>query len=182
MKTSIKINNKYIQKILLGSTPVQRIYQSGSIVYETGGSKPQPCFEVVSTISQASGNYVDVYVKGESKWYKKNNLNKYEEYGLMPTVSDLSSTTYYNGKLVVLSTDSHEYKWNGSEWIDLGNAGTFRDIIVYDGGVNGGYYPIEFGYYWGNRYKMVIKCKRSSAYSSELIISNSTSLGSTSPS
>ena len=181
MKTSIKINDQYIQKILLGSTPVQRIYQSGSIVYEAGVQpKPQPCFEVVSTISKASGDYVDVYVKGDSKWYKKNNLNQYEEYGLMPIVSDLSSTTYYTGKLVVLSTDGNEYKWNGSEWIDLGNAGTFRNIIVYDGGVND-HYPIEFGYYWGNRYKMVIKCKRSSAYSSELIIHNSTSLGSSSP-
>lgn len=181
MKTSIKINDQYIQKILLGSTPVQRIYLSGSIVYEAGVQpKPTPCFEVVSAISKASGDYVDVYVKGDSKWYKKNNLNQYEEYGLMTIVSDLSSTTYYTGKLVILSTDSHEYKWNGSEWIDLGNAGTFRDIIVYDGGVNG-HYPIEFGYYWGNRYKMVIKCKRSSAYSSELIIHNSTSLGSSSP-
>ena len=156
MKTSIKINNQYIQKILLGSTPVQRIYQSGSIVYEAGGSTT-PCFEVVSTISQASGDYVDVYVKGESKWYKRNNLNQYEEYGLMPTVTDLSSTTYYTGKLVILSTDSHEYKWNGSEWIDLGTAGTFRDYIFIDPAENSSQNVVyNFKYYFANDFKMKI--------------------------
>lgn len=157
MKTSIKINDKYIQKILLGSTPVQRIYQSGSIVYEAGGSKPTPCFEVVSNISKASGDYVDVYVKGESKWYKRNNLNQYEEYGLMPIVSDLSSTTYYTGKLVILSTDSHEYKWNGSEWIDLGNAGTFTDYIFIDSAENTSQnVQYTFKYYFANDFKMKI--------------------------
>ena len=158
MKTSIKINDQYIQKILLGSTPVQRIYQSGSIVYDTGVKPtPQPCFEVVSTISQASGNYVDVYVKGESKWYKKNNLNQYEEYGLMPTVTDLSSTTYYTGKLVILSTDSHEYKWNGSEWIDLGNAGTFTYYIFIDPAESSSQnVQYTFKYYFANDFKMKI--------------------------
>ena len=157
MLTRIKINDKYIQKILLGSTPVQRIYQSGSIVYEAGGSKPQPCFDVVSTISQASGNYVDVYVKNESKWYKRNNLNQYEEYGLMPTVTDLSSTTYYTGKLVILSTDNHEYKWNGSEWIDLGNAGTFTDYIFIDPSESSSQnVKYTFKYYFANDFKMKI--------------------------
>lgn len=165
MKTSIKINDKYIQKILLGSTPVQRIYQSGSIVYEAGGSTPTPCFEVVGTISQASGNYVDVYVKPESKWYKRNNLSQYEEYGLMPTVTDLSSTTYYTGKLVVLSTDSHEYKWNGSEWIDLGNAVTIIDCIWLDPSSNNSSYQI--GYYWGTGYKMVFNVYLSGSYSGD---------------
>ena len=166
MKTNIKINDKYIQKILLGSTPVNRIYQSGSIVYEAGVQPtPQPCFEVVDTISKASGDYVDVYVKGESKWYKRNNLNQYEEYGLMPIVSDLSSTTYYTGKLVVLSTDGHEYKWNGSEWIDLGNAGTVTDCIWLDPASNNSSYQI--GYYWGTGYKMVFNVYLSESYGSD---------------
>lgn len=156
MKTSIKINNQYIQKILLGSTPVQRIYQSGSIVYEAGGSAT-PCFEVVSTISQASGNYVDVYAWDTKKWYKKNNLSQYEEYGLMPTVTDLSSTTYYTGKLVILSTDSHEYKWNGSEWIDLGNAGTFKNYIFIDSAESSSQnVQYKFKYYFANDFKMKI--------------------------
>lgn len=156
MKTSIKINDKYIQKILLGSTPVQRIYQSGSIVYEAGGSTT-PCFEVVDTISKASGDYVDVYAWDTEKWYKKNNLNQYEEYGIIPIVSDLSSTTYYTGKLVILSTDSHEYKWNGSEWIDLGNAGTFKNYIFIDSAENSSQnVQYRFKYYFANDFKMKI--------------------------
>lgn len=156
MKTSIKINDKYIQKILLGSTPVQRIYQSGSIVYEAGGSTT-PCFEVVDTISKTSGNYVDVYAWDTKKWYKKNNLSQYEEYGLMPTVSDLSSTTYYTGKLVILSTDSHEYKWNGSEWVDLGTAGTFKNYIFIDPAESSSQNVVyNFKYYFANDFKMKI--------------------------
>ena len=118
---TIKINNKSISKLYLGNIAVKRAYSNGSIVYDTGVQPtPKPCFEVVSKISQASGDYVDVYVKGESKWYKKNNLNKYEKYGVIEYVTDFSPITYYTGKLVILLTNNHEYKWNGSEWIDLG--------------------------------------------------------------
>ena len=163
MRTSIKINDQYIQKILLGSTPVQRIYQSGSIVYEAGGSTP--CFEVVNTISQASGDYVDVYVKSESKWYKKNNLNQYEEYGVMPFVDELSNVTYYTGKLVILSTDGHEYKWTGSQWNDLGYAGIGYNVIWLDPASNNSSYQI--GYYWGTGYKMVCNVYLSGSYSGD---------------
>ena len=118
---TIKINNQSIAKLYLGNIAVKRAYSNGSIVYDTGiQPTPQPCFEVVDTISEASGNYVDVYAWDTEKWYKKNNLSQYEKYGVMPIVSDLSSVTYYTGKLVVLSTNNHEYKWNGTTWVDLG--------------------------------------------------------------
>ena len=77
-------------------------------------------FEVISDIQNASGDYNDVYCTGDSKWYKKNNLSEYEEYGVYEKVSNLNSATYYTGKLVHLTTDDHEYKWNGSSWVDLG--------------------------------------------------------------
>lgn len=174
MKTSIKINDKYIQKILLGSTPVQRIYQSGSIVYEAGGSTT-PCFEVVSTISQASGDYVDVYVKGESKWYKRNNLNQYEEYGIMPIVDNLSNVSYYVGKYVVLSTDNHEYKWNGTQWVDLGVVMKTRDIVWVDSSSNNASFTI--GHYWGTNYKMVFYYKQSDSTSEPVMIMESNNKG-----
>lgn len=164
MKTSIKINDQYIQKILLGSTPVQRIYQSGSIVYDAGVQPtPQPCFEVVSKISQASGDYIDVYVKGESKWYKRNNLNKYEKYGLMPAVTDLSSTTYYTGKLVILSTDSHEYKWNGSEWIDLGATTHVGEQYEYVQGNGTSYIVTDYIPVTDSRYEIDIEGRKASS-------------------
>ena len=160
MKTSIKINDKYIKKILLGSTPVQRIYQSGSIVYESGSV---PCFEVVDAISEASGDYVDVYVKNKSKWYKKNNLNQFEEYGLMPNVTDLSSTTYYTGKLVILSTDSHEYKWNGSEWIDLGATTHVGDQYEYVQGNGTSYIVTDYIPVTDSRYEIDMEGRKASS-------------------
>ena len=163
MKTSIKINDKYIQKILLGSTPVQRIYQSGSIVYEAGGSTPTPCFEVVNNISQASGDYVDVYVKSKSKWYKKNNLNEYEEYGVMPTVTDLSSTTYYTGKLVIIVPGNNEYKWNGSEWIYLGVKTIVGNQYEYIQGNGESYIVTDYIPVTDSRYEIDIEGRKASS-------------------
>ena len=164
MKTTIKINDQYIQKILLGSTPVQRIYQSGSIVYEAGVQPtPQPCFEVVNTISQASGNYVDVYVKGESKWYKRNNLNKYEKYGVIEYVTDFSSITYYIGKLVILLTNNHEYKWNGSEWIDLGIKTHVGDQYEYIQGNGESYIVTDYIPVTDSRYEIDMEGRKASS-------------------
>ena len=168
MKTSIKINDQYIKKILLGSTPVQRIYQSGSIVYEAGGSTPTPCFEVVETISQASGDYIDVYAWDTEKWYKKNNLNKFEEYGLMPSVTDLSSTTYYTGKLVILSTDNHEYKWNGSEWIDLGATTHVGDQYEYVQGNGESYIVTDYIPVTDSRYEIDIEGRKAPSPTSQI--------------
>lgn len=98
-----------------------KVYIGDTLLYPPYSPSGQtPCFEVVDALSGASGDYVDVYNTSDSKWYKKNNLNEYEEYGIMPTVDALSGVTYYVGKLVILSTDNHEYKWNGSSWTDLG--------------------------------------------------------------
>lgn len=158
----IKINNTQISKLYLGNIAVKRAYSNGSIVYDTGVQPtPQPCFEVVNFINQASGDYVDVYVNSESKWYKRNNLNQYEEYGVMPIVDSLNDTTYYTGKLVILSTDSHEYRWDSSAWTDLGSAGTFKRVLFLDGGNNASY-GLPLWYYWGNQYKMVITYRQNS--------------------
>lgn len=164
MKTSIKINDKYIQKILLGSTPVQRIYQSGSIVYEAGVKPtPQPCFEVVNKISQASGDYVDVYAKDTQNWYKRNNLNKYEKYGVIEYVTDFSSITYYTGKLVILLTNNHEYKWNGSEWIDLGIKTYVGDQYEYIQGNGESYIVTDYIPVTDSRYEIDIEGRKASS-------------------
>lgn len=164
MRTSIKINDQYIQKILLGSTPVQRIYQSGSIVYEAGGSTP--CFEVVDTISEASGNYVDVYAWDTEKWYKKNNLSQYEDYGVMPTVNSLTGVTTYTGKLVILSTDSHEYKWNGSSWTDLGEISDVYTEYEYVQGNGTSYIVTDYIPVTDSRYEIDIEGRKASSSTS----------------
>ena len=163
---TIKINNQSISKLYLGNISVKRAYSNGSIVYDSSvAPTPQPCFEVVSNISQASGDYVDVYAWDTEKWYKKNNMSQYEEYGIMPIVSDLSSTSYYTGKLVILSTDGHEYKWTDSQWNDLGYAGISYNVIWLDPSSNNSSYNI--GYYWGTGYKMVCNVYLSGSYGSD---------------
>lgn len=164
---AIKVNNQSISKIMLGSIPVKRIYEDMQIVFDTG-STPQPCFEVVNVISEASGNYVDVYVNNEQKWYKRNNLNQYEEYGVMPMVDSLSNVTYYTGKLVILSTDTHEYKWNGSAWVDLGFAGYLKQYVFYDppsSNSKRASFPIK--YYFGTGYHMKVFLYVSGNYSGD---------------
>ena len=56
-----------------------------------------------------------MYDKATEKWYKLNNLNQYEEYGIYGSGR---SVTTYNGKLTI--DDGYEYEWNGSSWVNLG--------------------------------------------------------------
>lgn len=74
--------------------------------------------EIVSDIANATKQ--NAFQTTDNKWYIKNNLGNYEQWGLLPTVATLEGVTTYTGKLVMLSTDSHEYKWNGTQWVDLG--------------------------------------------------------------
>lgn len=148
---AIKINNQSIAKLYLGNIAVKRAYSNGSIVYDA--YRPQPCFEVVETITDATGNFVDVYATDTEKWYKKNNLSQYEEYGIMPSVADLSTLTYYVGKLAICTTDSHEYKWNGNTWVDLGSC--IPNVIFLDPAASSSTkynFPVE--YYFGTGYKL----------------------------
>ena len=61
-------------------------------------------------------DFKSVFDTASSKWYMLNNLNNYEEYGIYGDSFD----TYYTGKLVIVN--GHEYEWNGTEWVDLGEA------------------------------------------------------------
>lgn len=59
-------------------------------------------------------DFKSVFDTTSNKWYMLNNLNNYEEYGIYGNSFD----TYYTGKLVIVN--DHEYEWNGTEWVDLG--------------------------------------------------------------
>ena len=59
-------------------------------------------------------DFKSVFDTTSNKWYMLNNLNNYEEYGIYGDSFD----TYYTGKLVIVN--GHEYEWNGTEWVDLG--------------------------------------------------------------
>ena len=86
------------------------------------------CYEMIAeSMSSAytASTYDSVYSYSDSKWYEKNNLNKYEEYGIYDIVDNLSSATTYDGKLAVIGNT--EYKYSGDTWVEVG---TYEESTV----------------------------------------------------
>ena len=72
-----------------GDDNIIKVYKHGAVCYYkiTSGDTPtpvqEPCFAVVDDITQYSDTeFEDVYDKATEKWFKLNNLNQYEEYGV----------------------------------------------------------------------------------------------------
>ena len=119
---AIFFNESKINDWNYGSDNIVKVYRNNAVCYYKitgGGDTPTaqtPCFAVVNDISQYSyTEFVDVYNKADGKWYKLNNLNQYEEYGVYGSGRNI---TYYEGKLTI--DDGYEYEWNGSSWVNLG--------------------------------------------------------------
>lgn len=117
----IKYNSKTLNNWNFGATNIIKVYRNNAIVfYKVSGGSPTPqykvCFAVVDDITKyQETEFEDVYDKAIKKWYKLNNLNQYEEYGVY---GDGRNITYYKGKLTI--DEGYEYEWNGSEWVNLG--------------------------------------------------------------
>lgn len=118
MANEIKIGNNSISSIKLGTADVSAVYLGTVKVYPVYSSGQTPCYAVVSNISQYSETeFVDVYNLADDKWYKLNNLNQYEKYGVYDTTNRYNAT-YYDGKLVI--NDGYEYLSSGSSWYNVG--------------------------------------------------------------
>lgn len=76
----------------------------------------------VQDVNTYTGSEPYVYDLPTKKYFVRNSAEKYEEYGLVVNVDALNTTTTYEGKLVILSTDNHEYKFTGGVWTDCGSA------------------------------------------------------------
>ena len=76
----IKLGNKDIT-LKLGSTNISAAYL-GSIQVYGGGHSYDLCYGVTDDISTYTGTFKDVFDKSSDTWYKRNNLNEYEEYGI----------------------------------------------------------------------------------------------------
>lgn len=114
---NIFINNNDIDGLQFGSSSVSKVYFGDTLVYEDVAF-PNLCYDVTNDISTYTATtFEDVFDTSSDKWYKLNNLDQYEEYGLYEDVSSLSDATYYNGKLVVYN--NHEYEYSNG-WNDLG--------------------------------------------------------------
>ena len=117
----IKYNTKTINDWNFDSSNIVKVYHNGAVCYYKLEGSPTPtgqtpCYAVVDDITQyQSTEFVDVYDKATKKWYKLNNLNQYEEYGVYGTGRDI---THYEGKLTI--DGGYEYQWNGSEWVNRG--------------------------------------------------------------
>ena len=117
----IKYNNNTINDWYYGASNLIKVYRNNAIVfYKVSGESPTPeykvCFAVVDDITQyQETEFEDVYDNATDKWYKLNNLNQYEEYGVYGSGR---AVTTYNGKLTI--DGDYEYEWNGSSWVNVG--------------------------------------------------------------
>ena len=127
----IYYNSNIINDWNFGDDNIIKVYKHGAVVFykfdsEQGGYKV--CYAVVDDITQYSETeFEDVFDKATEKWYKLNNLNRYEAYGIYGSGRNV---TTYNGKLTI--DDGYEYEWNGSSWVNLGEvSGSSRVPIGY---------------------------------------------------
>ena len=126
----IKYNTKTINDWNFDSTNIVKVYHNGAVCYYKLEGSPTPtgqtpCYAVVDDITQySSTEFVDVYDKATNKWYKLNNLNQYEEYGLYGKGFDI---TYYEGKLTI--DGGYEYERSGGYWVNRGEVVSSSTII-----------------------------------------------------
>lgn len=127
----IKYNSNTINDWNFGTSNLIKVYRNNAIVFYkiTSGDTPtpvqEPCFAVVDDISQYSETeFEDVYDKATEKWYKLNNLNQYEQYGIYGSGRTI---TYYDGKLTI--DDGYEYIYSGGSWVNVGEVSGSTQII-----------------------------------------------------
>lgn len=84
----IKFNNSNINDWYFYTSDIVKVYRNNAICYykiNTSGDTPtyDLCYAVVNDISSYTDReFVDVFNKADEKWYKLNNLNQYEQYGI----------------------------------------------------------------------------------------------------
>lgn len=117
----IKYNDNTINKWYHDGELI-KVYYHGAVCYYkiTSGDTPtpvqEPCYAVVVDISQYSDTeFIDVFNQADGKWYKLNNLNQYEQYGVYGSGRTI---TTYEGKLTI--DDGYEYQYSGGSWINVG--------------------------------------------------------------
>lgn len=126
----IKYNTKTINDWNFDSSNIVKVYHNGAVCYYKLEGSPTPtgqtpCYAVVDDITQySSTEFVDVFDKATEKWYKLNNLNQYEEYGVYGEGRDI---TYYEGKLTI--DNGYEYEYSNGDWVNRGEVVGSSTII-----------------------------------------------------
>ena len=139
----IKYNDNTINDWFYSTDNIIKVYRNNAICYyKIDSSSPSgqtPCFAVVDDITQYSDTeFEDVFNKADGKWYKLNNLNAYEEYGVYGSGRTI---TYYEGKLTV--DGDYEYIYSGNSWQNVGevSGSTYLECIERTSTYNG-YMPL----------------------------------------
>ena len=106
----IKYNLNTINDWFYSTDNIIKVYRNNAICYyKIDSSSPSgqtPCFAVVDDITQYSDTeFEDVFNQADGKWYKLNNLNQYEEYGIYGSGRTI---TTYEGKLTIDDGDADE--------------------------------------------------------------------------
>ena len=117
----IKYNLNTINDWNFGDDNIIKVYRNNAVCYykvNYSGDTPtfDVCYAVVDDITQyQETEFEDVFNKADNKWYKLNNLNQYEKYGVYGSGRTI---TYYDGKLTV--DDGYEYQYSGGSWVNVG--------------------------------------------------------------
>lgn len=117
----IKYNNNTINKLATDAT-VNKMYYGSNVAYmRYYRLVPQnPCYDVTDSISSYTARtFSDVYDTSSGKWYKLNNADAYEEYGVYADTTASTETTY-EGKLAKVG--DNEYEVVNGEWVNIGEA------------------------------------------------------------
>jgi hypothetical protein len=115
----IKYDNNTINKLATNAT-VNKMYYGGNVAYmRYYRLVPQnPCYDVIDSISSYTARtFSDVYDTSSNKWYKLNNADAYEEYGVYGE-STASTETTYEGKLAKVG--NYEYEFINGQWTNIG--------------------------------------------------------------
>ena len=117
----IKYNLNTINDWNFGDDNIIKVYRNGAVCYYkvvASGDTPtyDLCYAVVEDISEYTDReFEDVFNRADGKWYKLNNLNQYEEYGVYGSGRNIS---YYDGKLTI--DGDYEYQYSGGSWVNVG--------------------------------------------------------------
>ena len=157
----IKINGQEVKKLYKGSDLITGIQFDGTSAFTYyGGDAPTPveCPDVTENIVSYTGSASEVWDKTAQKWYMRNNLDQYEEYGIY--ADNITTATTYTGKLA--KVDNTEYEWNGSSWVSVGNATGSSVTIqspsyIYNGSSNMYSIPLDYTASTDSKYHIKMK-------------------------
>lgn len=79
-----RIGDKIVKNIWYGTVGVEKIFYGTILVYQNG-EPVEETFAITKDISTFTGVFDWVFDKSKMKWYRLNNLGKYEEYGIYGT-------------------------------------------------------------------------------------------------